>query len=134
MAFENVRVSSFKTAVNNCITRLDTSEEENLIEKISNNNVWCTAARDHLKEAMENLINEEYANLKKDLQEAIKIGDIIENYQEYAEEVVRMEEELDDLYNEDDPSRSQIRYLKKQIRAYKQQMEVWKNQVANIVS
>ena len=58
MAFENVNVSSLKSALTQCKNSINHSMSDELINNISNTSVWQTSAQINLKNALTNFKNE----------------------------------------------------------------------------
>ncbi len=91
MAFENVNVSSLRSALSSCKDSLNCNTTTELINSIADANVWDTDSKKTLKEALEKLANEKYKNLKDKLDSYSSIVTKIEEYQKLAEENMQLE-------------------------------------------
>lgn len=80
MAFENVDADSLKSAVNSCIDVIKYDQSLQLIQKVSDNNVWNTESRTHLKNALIKLTDTRYKELESKLDTAKQVALLIEEY------------------------------------------------------
>jgi chromosome segregation ATPase len=97
MAFENVNVPSLKNAINACRSTLNCNYSLQLINNISNNDVWCAASRDNLKRALETLTNIRYKELEKKLDSYLNVAQMIEEYQNLQSTNADMQVQINNL-------------------------------------
>ena len=141
MAFENVNVTSLRNALNNCEDRINYSRSKELINNISNPNVWQSDSQPILKEALEKLINVRYKDLEGKLEDYKLACNYIEEYQELAKQnqnLLATNKSLQrDLYNDDNEKNSSIERKinnnKGQINSNENRMEVLERQVNELV-
>lgn len=141
MAFENVNVTSLRNALNNCEDRINYSRSKELINNISNPNVWQSDSQPILKEALEKLINVRYKDLEGKLEDYKLACNYIEEYQELAKQnqnLLATNKSLQrDLYNDDNEKNSSIERKinnnKGQITSNENRMEVLERQVNGLI-
>lgn len=141
MAFENVNVTSLRNALNNCEDRINYSRSKELINNISNPNVWQSDSQPILKEALEKLINVRYKDLEGKLEDYKLACNYIEEYQELAKQnqnLLATNKSLQrDLYNDDNEKNSSIERKinnnKGQINSNENRMEVLERQVNGLI-
>lgn len=81
MAFEDVNVERLRSAIRACKSSINYSSEKEIINTLSNDNVWQCQSKTKLKVAMQTLTNERYAELKEKLETYETIVNNIEKYQ-----------------------------------------------------
>lgn len=86
MAFENVDVSSLRSAISSCIDSINYNDSLELISDIGNDNVWNSESRTHLKSALIKLTNTRYQQLKSKLSVANQVADLIGEYKKLEQE------------------------------------------------
>ena len=141
MAFENVNVVSLRNALNNCEDRINYSRSKELINNISNPNVWQSDLQPILKEALEKLINVRYKDLESKLEDYKLACNYIEEYQELAmqnQNLLASNKSLQrDLYNDENEKNTyverKINNNKSQINSNENRMEVLERQVNELV-
>ena len=141
MAFENVNVTSLRNALNNCEDRINYSRSKELINNISNPNVWQSDSQPILKEALEKLINVRYKDLEGKLEDYKLACNYIEEYQELAkqnQDLLATNKSLQrDLYNDDNEKiasiERKINNNKGQINSNENRMEVLERQVNGLI-
>lgn len=141
MAFENVNVTSLRNALNNCEDRINYSRSKELINNISNPNVWQSDSQPILKEALEKLINVRYKDLEGKLEDYKLACNYIEEYQELAKQnqnLLATNKSLQrDLYNDDNEKNvsieRKINNNKGQINSNENRMEVLERQVNGLI-
>ena len=140
MAFENVKVVSLRNALNNCEDRINYSRSKELINNISNPNVWQSDLQPILKEALEKLINVRYKDLESKLEDYKLACNYIEEYQELAKQnqnLLASNKSLQrDLYDDNEKNTSVERKInnnKSQINSNENRMEVLERQVNELV-
>lgn len=84
MSFENVNVTSLRNSINSCINSINYTNSKEIINRITNNDVWSTASRDNLSKSLTKLIENRYEVLENKLTNYLKIADKIEEYQRLA--------------------------------------------------
>ena len=141
MAFENVNVTSLRNALNNCEDRINYSRSKELINNISNPNVWQSDSQPILKEALQKLINVRYKDLEGKLEDYKLACNYIEEYQELAKQnqnLLATNKSLQrDLYNDDNEKNvsieRKINNNKGQINSNENRMEVLERQVNGLI-
>lgn len=141
MAFENVNVVSLRNALNNCEDRINYSRSKELINNISNPNVWQSDLQPILKEALEKLINVRYKDLESKLEDYKLACNYIEEYQELAKQnqnLLASNKSLQrDLYDDENEKNTyverKINNNKSQINSNENRMEVLERQVNELV-
>ena len=141
MAFENVNVVSLRNALNNCEDRINYSRSKELINNISNPNVWQSDSQPILKEALQKLINVRYKDLEGKLEDYKLACNYIEEYQELAKQnqnLLATNKSLQrDLYNDDNEKNvsieRKINNNKGQINSNENRMEVLERQVNGLI-
>lgn len=86
MAFENVNVSSLRSALNSCKNSINYSGTDSTINTISNNNNWNSISRNKFKDGLTHLVNVDYKRLKDTLDRYYQIVNYIEDYKELQSE------------------------------------------------
>lgn len=97
MAFENVDVKKLKSAITSCKNAINYTSSNELINKISSNDVWRTGARDNVKKALKKLTNERYKELEKQLEKCVKVANYIEEYKKLQSENKTLQNNIDKL-------------------------------------
>jgi len=84
MAFENVNVSSLRSALDTAKNDLVNSDQEslNLITTLADNGNWQANAKGTLKEALEKLTGERYVELRDKIDSYYQIVDYITEYKD----------------------------------------------------
>lgn len=80
MAFESVNVASAKKALNDCLNKLDDNKSIKVMSGIKNNKVWNTSSRDTLYDALNQLVNTKYKNIRKKINGYLTAMSKIEEY------------------------------------------------------
>lgn len=114
MAFENVDVQRVRLALKALKNSLIINEEQMIFDSICSENNFKTLANDPLKKGLKKLLDERYGELSSLIDIYQKIVDYVEEYQKLDKEVSRLEREIDDEYDDEDPSYSKIRRLKRE--------------------
>jgi septal ring factor EnvC (AmiA/AmiB activator) len=140
MAFEEVNVSLIKNSINNSLTSINYNSSKEILDKITNNDVWSTASRDNFKKALSNLVNVKYKELEEKLNSLLLITNKIEEYQELAklnaENQTKLNEinlKISELENELDSSsfQEEIEGINSSILENETKMEVIINTINN---
>ena len=113
MAFENVDVQRVRLSLKALKNSLIINEEQMIFDSICSENNFKTLANDPLKKGLKKLLDERYGELSSLIDIYQKIVDYVEEYQKLDKEVSRLEREIDDEYDDEDPSYSKIRRLKR---------------------
>ncbi len=114
MAFENVDVQRVRLSLKALKNSLIINEEQMIFDSICSENNFKTLANDPLKKGLKKLLDERYGELSSLIDIYQKIVDYVEEYQKLDKEVSRLEREIDDEYDDEDPSYSKIRRLKRE--------------------
>lgn len=96
MAFENVDINSLKNAISSCRNSINYNYSRNLLLTLNSNTIWQADAKQNVKRALENLINNKYRELEEELNNCSNITNLIAQYKQ-AEEVKTA---LTNQYNE----------------------------------
>lgn len=113
MALGNVDVALAKTALQNLKNSLDSSTEQDIYTSIISTDTFKSDARTPLQKGFELLLNERMEEVKKLIDTYLQIMDLISEYQGLEEDVADYEERIDDEQDDDDPSYSKIKRLRK---------------------
>lgn len=97
MAFENVNVSSLRSAINSSKDSLNSNTSSQLINNISDANVWSTDSKETLKKSLSKLVDEKYKDLKDKLDSYLNIITKIEEYKTLDKENDQLELEYQRL-------------------------------------
>lgn len=97
MAFEEVNVVMLKNSVNNALSMINYNNSKEIIDGITNNDVWNNKSRDNFKRALNKLVNEKYSKLEKKLNSLLLVADKIEEYQELSRLNVESQEKLNEI-------------------------------------
>ena len=114
MAFENVDVQRVRLSLKALKNSLIINEEQMIFDSICSENNFKTLANDPLKKGLKKLLDERYGELSSLIDIYQTIVDYVEEYQKLDKEVSRLEREIDDEYDDEDPSYSKIRRLKRE--------------------
>ena len=114
MAFENVDVQRVRLSLKALKNSLIINEEQMIFDSICSENNFKTLANDPLKKGLKKLLDERYGELSSLIDIYQKIVDYVEEYQKLDKEVSRLEREIDDEYDDEGPSYSKIRRLKRE--------------------
>ena len=114
MAFENVDVQRVRLSLKALKNSLIINEEQMIFDSICSENNFKTLANDPLKKGLKKLLDERYGELSSLIDIYQKIVVYVEEYQKLDKEVSRLEREIDDEYDDEDPSYSKIRRLKRE--------------------
>ena len=114
MAFENVDVQRVRLSLKALKNSLIINEEQMIFDLICSENNFNILANDPLKKGLKKLLDERYGELSSLIDIYQKIVDYVEEYQKLDKEVSRLEREIDDEYDDEDPSYSKIRRLKRE--------------------
>lgn len=102
MAYENVSVTSARSAINSCLDTLNCSKSEAILSGLDVSTYWNASSRSTFSKAIDLLINTKYSNLKAYLNKCLTNIDNIENYKEvqsdvdsYNDQISRKSAELD---------------------------------------
>lgn len=80
MAFENVNVDELKRSLQKCLDTINYDNTSNIINSLDSNVIWESKAKGNLKSSLQTLKDTRYQELKKKLEEYIKIVDDISSY------------------------------------------------------
>lgn len=161
MAFENVDVSSLRSALTQCKNSINHSTTDELMNNVSNASVWQTSAQTNLKNALTKFGNERYKNLENKINSYFTIVSYIEKYQNLQKENVSLENQYSSLSNrlyytetyttthtasdgtkttethsrrvKDRGVEAQMSNIRKKINDNKEEMENLKNRVSNSI-
>lgn len=97
MAFEEVNVVMLKNSVNNALSMINYNNSKEIIDGITNNDVWNNKSRDNFKRALNKLVSEKYSKLEKKLNSLLLIADKIEEYQELSKLNIESQEKLNEI-------------------------------------
>jgi hypothetical protein len=97
MAFENVNVTSLKNAIVSCENAINYNSSLELIDAISNDNVWNTMVRNKLNEALSKLINSRYKELENKLNCYSRVALLIEQYKDLEKENISLHNQIMEL-------------------------------------
>lgn len=98
MAFESVEVSSLQNAIITCKNSINHKSSDELLNNISNMNVWQSSSQKNLKNSLDKLVNERYLDLEKKLNSYIPIVGYITEYKKLEEENKNLEIQYSNLY------------------------------------
>lgn len=132
MAFESVTTSSLKNALENCLNNINYRNELDIQGNLTDY-IWATDSKNHLNQAIDKMVKNDYEKLKTRLKEGLQICSWIETYQQCQLKIKILEEQIDDLYNAENVRYSKIRALRKQIKEYEREMEQLRKQINELV-
>lgn len=145
MAFESVDVASAKRALNDCLNKLDDNKSIKVMSGIKNNKVWNTSSRDTLYDALNQLVNTKYKNIRKKINEYLTAMSKIEEYKNNelqknskTNEINDYQEKIDIEYSnlevyEQNPEdyEEEIRQAKENINTYTNYINSLKDEVSD---
>lgn len=114
MAFENVDVKRARSALQDLKNSLIYNEEQSIYDSISNESNFKTLASNPLKDGLKKLIENRYKELVILIETYQKIVDYVEEYQELDKKVSRLKSQIENEYDDEDPSYSKINRLKRE--------------------
>lgn len=80
MAYENINVASLRSSINNCLSTINYSRINQMVNQISSDDVWSTNSKNNFKIALDKLI-ERNKNLENELKKYLTVANLIEEYQ-----------------------------------------------------
>ena len=161
MAFENINVTSLRSALTQCKNTINYTRTSELINSISNTSVWQSSSQKKLKNALTKLETERYKNLEDKINLYLNIVSYIEKYKNLQSENQSLENHYSSLsgrlyyteYYEESHTQSdgsvviehhsrtvkdygveaEMNNVRKKINDNKQEMENLKNRVSNSI-
>lgn len=87
MNFENIDTNLLRNSVNQCLESINYNSSENILQNITDNNVWQTSSRDTLKKSLDTLVNKDFKELENKLRQVLEAADIIDKYKKTSSDL-----------------------------------------------
>ncbi len=99
MAYNNINGVSLLNSLNACKNTLNYSNSQQIKNSLQNNNVWLGNVRDNVIRSLNNLIDNDYDELERLLDQYINIANKIIEYQGLESQVNSLKQECQNLEN-----------------------------------